>query len=432
MFCLIVCLCLCVSMFCLIVCLCLCLVSGKPDHLLNVSRFVQFGSWLPEARLAAVKVIASVAASPANQAPILATFTSTNATAHAVLRAFTEALDADEDEESGTRLALLELLQTGLNMAAPSLAHFLLGFDLVKGVSRCQLQSAQVTGVRTPLHALLALLAPDQPGNLPPALATSAPSLLTAAYKLIFTLASSPQTSEPILRFLRSSSDFLSTQLATVTALLAPNTVEAQRSAAWLLRSVSVEVRLLAKARQTGSLSKLVGLLLDTSDGIGEEDPGLVGLYQDATFSQLSRTVAHTSTSQDATASVHRLAVVLNNIDFQVESLSAPTWQLFDDGQVASVLEQCQTANNGTSSQELLIEVPRLHKILAAELAAIQGSAAANQRVLIQSEIEAILVYAVQWNAVQEGSAARRELLDAWRQVTETLITVTPAELLPS
>ena len=208
--------------------------SGKPDHLLNVSRFVLFGSWLPAARLAAVKVIAMVATSPANQAPILATFTSTTTIAHAVLRAFTEALDADEDEDSGTRLALLELLQTGLTMAAPSLAHFLLGFDLVKGVSRCQLQSAQVTGVRTPLHALLALLAPDQPG-VPPALATSAPSLLTAAYRLVFTLVSSPTTSEPILRFLRSS-DFLSTQLATVTALLAPATVEAQRSAAWLLR----------------------------------------------------------------------------------------------------------------------------------------------------------------------------------------------------
>ena len=81
---------------------------------------------------------------------------------------------------------------------------------------------------------------------------------------------------------------------------------------------------------------------------------------------------------------------------------------------------------------QTLLQVPRLHKILAAELAAIQGSAAANQRALIQSEIEAILMYAVQWNAVQEGSAARRELLDAWRQVTETLITVTPTELLPS
>ena len=100
----------------------------------------------------------------------------------------------------------------------------------------------------------------------------------------------------------------------------------------------------MAKARQTGSLAKLVGLLLDTTEG-GEEDQGLVGLYQDATFSQLSRTVAHTNVSQDVTASVHRLALVLNNIDFQVETLSAPTWQLFDDGQVASVLEQCQIVN---------------------------------------------------------------------------------------
>ena len=62
-----------------------------------------------------------------------------------------------------------------------------------------------------------------------------------------------------------------------------------------------MEVRLLAKARQTGSLAKLVGLLLDTTEG-GEEDQGLVGLYQDATFSQLSRTVAHNNVSQDVTA----------------------------------------------------------------------------------------------------------------------------------
>ena len=52
----------------------------------------------------------------------------------------------------------------------------------------------------------------------------------------------------------------------------------------------------------------------------------------------------------------------------------------------------------------------------------------------------------MQWNAVQESAAARRELLDSWRQVTrtalrrsfkgssqvtETLITVSPADLLP-
>lgn len=408
--------------------------SGKPDHLLNVSRFVLFGYWLPAARLAAVRVIGAVAASPANQAPILATFTSSPAVVNAVLKAFTEALDAEEEEEesaTGTRVAVVELLQAGLAMPAPSLAHFLLGFDLKKGVARCQLQSPGVTGVRTPLHALLTLLAPAAPGVPPPA-ATTAPSLLTAAYQLVFTLVSSPTTSEPVLRYLRSSSDFLCSSLACVTALLAPATVHAQRSAAWLLRAVAVEVRVLARGRQTGALAKVLGLLLDTADTEEVELGAGSTLYQDATFSQLSRTVAHTSGRQAVdTASVHRLALVLNTIDFETECLSAPTWELFDDSQVAGVLEQCR-APPREGAAELLVDVPALHRILAAELAAIQGSAAAGQRALVTSEIEAILTYAVRWNAVQEGAGARRDLLDAWRQVTETLINVIPADLLPS
>ena len=420
--------------------------SGKPDHLLNMARFVMFGFWLPAARLSAVRVIASVSASPAHQAAILSTFTSSPAVANSVLKAFTEALDCQEEEEqeeaspppglptscSSTRLAVVHLLQAGLAMATPSLAHFLLGFDLKKGVSRSQLQNAQVTGVRTPLHALLSLLASPQPG-LPPPASFSAPSLLTAAYRLVFTLVSTPATSEPALRYLRSSSDLLCSSLASLTSLLSPATVASQRSAAWLLRALAVEVRGLARARQTGQLARITGLLLDTADQ-QEQDLGTSHLYQDSTFSQLSRTMAHgtSRTQTEATSSVHRLALILNTIDFEMELLSAPTWELFDDGQVAGVLEQCQESNAESSSHELLIEVSKLHRILAAELSAIQGSAAVNQRAMIQQEIESILVYAVRWNSVQEGAAARRDLLDAWRQVTETLLLVLPGDLLPS
>ena len=39
-------------------------------------------------------------------------------------------------EYLASRLAIVELLQNGLNMAAPTLAHFLLGFDVHKGVAR--------------------------------------------------------------------------------------------------------------------------------------------------------------------------------------------------------------------------------------------------------------------------------------------------------
>ena len=152
---------------------------------------------------------------------------------------------------------------------------------------------------------------------------------------------------------------------------------------------------MLAKGRQTGHLAKVLGLLLDTAESQDTDlELGCVsGLYQDSTFSQLSRTVAHSSSRQvDTTASVHRLAIVLNNIDFEMESISAPTWELFDDNQVAGVLEQCQVKNSDSSSHELLIEIPELHKILASELSAIQGLAAMNQRALIQPEIETILL----------------------------------------
>ena len=74
--------------------------TGKPDHVLNMTRFVFYGYWLPEARLAAVSIIKFVAASPAHQAALLATLTATPATVSAVLRTFSEALDAEEEPEA--------------------------------------------------------------------------------------------------------------------------------------------------------------------------------------------------------------------------------------------------------------------------------------------------------------------------------------------
>jgi len=418
--------------------------TGRPDHMLNIAKYVLYGYWLPQARLAAVHIIRAVAVCPAHQAPLLATLTATPAISNMVLKAFTDALETEEVEvevpgtatepTSATRLTILDLLQHGLSMAAPSLSHFLLGFDLKKGVSRSQLQSPHVVGVRTPLHAILALLTPAEPGVPTPNLASS-PQLVTACYRLIFSLVSNPTTSDPTLRYLRSFSSFLVSQLATITSLLSTPSVQSQRSAAWLLRSVAVEIRVLAAARQNSQLAKILGLLLDASET--QEDSDLTSintsLYPDNTFSQLSRTMAMSQTKQlDTPASNHRLAAVLNNIDFEMESLSPPTWELFDDSQVAAVLEQCQVNNMNSASQELLIAVPMLHKILAVELSAIQGSAAMNQRAMIQSEIQSILHYAVRWNSVQEGAAARRDLLDSWRQVAETLISLAPADLLSS
>jgi len=426
--------------------------SGRPDHLFNVSRFILYGYWLPGARLSAVKIIRDVAASPANQASILATFTASEPIQQSVLKAFTEALDADEvedadmdsDEAEGkdhagaTRLAIMDLLLTGVTMSAPSVAHFLLGFDLRLGVGKSQLQPPSVCGVRSCLHALLSLVAPSSP-CIPPQLATTSPHLCQAAYRLIHTLASQHNTSESVLRFLRSSEDFVASQVACVPALLTSNSLQAEKSVAWLLKTAAVEIRVLASSRQHGQLGTILGLLLDAIQDTDEPELGSLAagggastsLYSNATFSQLSRTMAHTDSQRqmDSPVSNHRLATILNSIQFEMDQLSAPTWQLFDDSQVAGVLEQCQVQGSNSAT---LVDIPKLHKILAAELATIQGAAAMNQRAMIQSEIQSILLYAVKWNSVQEGAAARRDILDSWRQVVETLITVTPKDLLPA
>ena len=74
----------------------------------------------------------------------------------------------------------------------------------------------------------------------------------------------------------------------------------------------------------------------------------------------------------ESPGSNHRLALLLNMIDFQLESVSSPGWELFDETQVAGVLEQCQESNLDSGSGEPIISVPRLHSILALELATIQ------------------------------------------------------------
>ena len=417
--------------------------TGRPDHMLNMTRFVFYGYWLPQARLAAVNIIKYVGDSPSHHPALLSTLTSTPVIANMVLRTFSEALDADDDDAEAdipdparvddgvmTRLVILDILQTGLSMPAPSLSHFLLGFDLKKGVSKTQLESAHIAGIRSPLHTILSLLTPAEHGT-PTLTLTTSPHLVTASYRLLYTLVSSPVSSEPVLRYLRSSS-YLPAQLSTLGSLLEPRTVHHYRATSWLLRTVAVEIRVLAVSRQFSQLATILGLLLDKChESQQEQDMTSSHLYQDTTFSQLSRTVtSHTQHRLESPASHHRLALVLNCIDFELETVTSAGWELFDEAQVAAVLEQCQVVNTESSSQEPLISVPRLHSILALELATIQGSAAANQRAIIQAEIESILHYAVNWNSVQEHAAARRDLLESWRQVAETLLSQAPVDLL--
>ena len=195
---------------------------GKPDHLLNVVKFVMHAWRLPSHGLHAIEVIRGVGKTSAMaQTSLLSTFRVDENTANSIIKAFADVLDNTEEEYvddsdvnvDDIRIATINLLLDGLEMPGTTLTHFLLGFNLQKGITKSTIQPQGVLGaVRSPFHAILALLRPIQ-NEVAPAF-TKTPNIVVASMKLIYTLCSNVATSEVTLRFLRSAEEFLCTQIA--------------------------------------------------------------------------------------------------------------------------------------------------------------------------------------------------------------------------
>ena len=93
------------------------------------------------------------------------------------------------------RLSIIDLLLIGLDKPAPSLSHFLLGFDLKKHPSGSTLHApgGVLGAVRTPLHAVLGILRPEAGGGNPAAALTSRPKLCEAAYRYVYFFSTSSE-----------------------------------------------------------------------------------------------------------------------------------------------------------------------------------------------------------------------------------------------
>ncbi len=393
--------------------------SGRPDHMLGIAKFVTFAWWQPTAALHAIQIISAVSDSPGSQQGLLAAFTSSGEkVAQNIIKGFTDILDNDEEEDqisqgnagvdskslSTARIHVVQMLLNGLDKPAPSISHFLLGFNLKEPLSKSNLQPPGVLGsIRTPFHAILSFLRPASARVPNPSIQRS-PNMCEASYRLIYHLSANLQTSEPTLRYLRSSEDFLSTQL---TLLPLPDELASStpilKGVSWLLKTVAIELKLVSAARLRSQVTLLIQLLLEAqSPGqVDRNDESVLGVttVEEAALSQLSRSAAIpngttrmtsgalTSTFQVGSSGQqqHRLLQMLNSIDFEEESLPTPKWEVFDSAQVSQVLKGCE--QKGLQGEKL-INVQALHKILNDELVGLQGSAALNQRQIIQDEIK--------------------------------------------
>ena len=195
--------------------------TGKPDHMINVAKYVSYNSWLRRHAYVSVGVIQAVSSEPGADSELLSTFTSTPALATNIRHGFVECLDMDDntefEDETGKekqhmghcKERILLLMMQSITRPAPNLAHFLLGFDISKDIKKTVIQQPGILGFpRTCLHSIL--------GILELSLERGRDIITEACYWFLHTLAANTKTSIPVLRFLRTATnqDFVQRHLS--------------------------------------------------------------------------------------------------------------------------------------------------------------------------------------------------------------------------
>ncbi|XP_075229968.1 nuclear pore complex protein Nup205 isoform X2 [Lycorma delicatula] len=407
--------------------------TGKPDHLLNIAKYVTYNNWLPNHALLSVRILLAVTSYPTPQCHILSVFTSTPQLKTHIRHGFVECLEADPDEVIGseteeedvgvvgrTKESICKLLLQCLNHAQPNLAHYLLGFELNKDVKHTIFQQPGVLGFpRTCLHSILSLLNSSLQARSNPTYQPPHPRLVELCYRLIFSLTANVRTSEPTLRFLRSG-EFLQKHLVALP-FKSENKGSNLNQMSWLLKTVAIELKVTAAHQQLSQFTSLVNLLVsvgaDNEVGVESELPTTAPVLA----SQLTSTFTSITNASINPLNQQLILRLLREFEFFVEPVPQPTWEFFDGQQIQQVIRQCETS---VGSGLRLIDIKMLHKILMEELAAIQGSSTANQRQLIMQEIQLILKYALKQNLQRNMAASTTHFLDAWRQVTEVMFAV--------
>ncbi|RZF40837.1 hypothetical protein LSTR_LSTR003347 [Laodelphax striatellus] len=412
--------------------------TGKPDHLLNIAKYVTYNSWLPNQSLLAVRILLAVTLHPTPQSHIVSVFTSTPHLKTFIRHGFVECLEADNDETTNnsdeeedvgvvgkTKEAICKLLLQCLNHHSPNLTHYLLGFELNKDIKQTIFQQPGVLGFpRTCLHSVLSLLASSLRARSDPTCQPPHAKLIELCYRLIFALAANSRTSESTLRFLRSG-EFLQRHLAALP-FRSQNKGSDMNQMNWLLKTVAIELKITFANKQLSQLNSLIGLLVS----VGNDADAQSGDSEMQTAPVLASQLTHTfSTAITANPLNQQLILrLLKEFEFSVETTQPPNWEFFDASQIQQVMKQCETV---VGSGLKLIDLKVLHRILIEELASIQGSSTANQRQLIFQEIQLVLKHALKQNNQRSIASSTTHFLDAWRQVTEVMFAVALPDSLP-
>ncbi|XP_077372044.1 nuclear pore complex protein Nup205 [Festucalex cinctus] len=412
--------------------------THRAGHIVNVARYLYHNDSNPEAAFQSAKILRRIANYPNIQDRLVGDFTHDQVMSDKLMAGFVECLENEEAEEGTetendsdsqkkvarirheTQVHILNLLITSLELKTPNLALYLLGYEVKKHVPSTNLQNPGVLGCpRSCLHAILSLLQRGTEKRSGPALIQRAPHLAELCYQLIYQLCACSETSEPTMRYLRTSQNFLFSHLRHLPFNLSRNQIAALSQMSWLMKTAAVELRVTSMNRQHLHTRRLVNLLLDADQLHSQHAAeGEAGMEEE------TRSVSGRLHFDSVSKEQSKLLSVLDAIDFNQDMPELLQLDFFERTRIEQVISTCEHVNE---QGHTVCNVKLLHRLLVAEMNALQGMAANGQRSLLMEEVNSILQQVVERNRVQRRRSAKRHALQSWRSLVETLLTVCPA-----
>uniref|UniRef100_A0A3Q2LC93 Nucleoporin 205 n=1 Tax=Equus caballus TaxID=9796 RepID=A0A3Q2LC93_HORSE len=331
--------------------------TKKADNVVNIARYLYHGNTNPELAFESAKILCCISCNSNIQIKLVGDFTHDQSVSQKLMAGFVECLDSEDAEEfvrleegselekklagirHETRIHILNLLITSLERNPPNLALYLLGFELKKPVSTTNLQDPGVLGCpRTCLHAILNILEKGTEGRTGPVAVRESPQLAELCYQVIYQLCACSDTSGPTMRYLRTSQDFLFSQLQHLPFSNKEYEISMLNQMSWLMKTASIELRVTSLNRQRSHTQRLLHLLLDDmpvkpySDGEGgleDENRSISGFLHFDTATKVRR----------------KILSILDSIDFSQEIPEPLQLDFFDRVQIEQVIANCEHKN---------------------------------------------------------------------------------------
>lgn len=340
--------------------------SGKPDHMLNVVKYVTYNSWLPKQALLAVRILSHVTRQPGVHTLLLSEFTRTNKLANEIRHGFVECLESDlpvfNDEDSITgalengeeieltiKEEIIKLLEECLPHSAPNISHYLLGFDITKDIRATLLQQPGVLDF--PSNCTKSLITILDEGIQQLKVGIEIPfnqqRLLQNGYRLLYTLCSNHKTSEVILRFLRECKEFLLRHISVLPFQHYDNPFVLNQMTG-LLKCVAIELKITANHQQVKQFKNLSDVLLGTvkaetsTDGNNPEAFGNnTTMFSTADNSMFGRSIVsgYRKPNDSDNSTDLLICKLLECLEFDIKQLERPKWEVFDNSLMDQLLQ---------------------------------------------------------------------------------------------